>query len=153
MNYEFTKEQNDRIAGLASKMKLVGLVSIVLGVLLLIAAVLLLAAIFQDKLPADVVSKIPEEVRSQIPANNYLWAIFAQSVVVGIVFLLIGVWTRSSAASFQDIVATTGRDISHLMGALDALHKMYSLLYTVIVLIVLAVVVFVGLQLYLKYAA
>src|SRR5262245_63083635 len=109
MSHEFTGEQNDLIGRLAHKMSVVGLVSILFGLLYLISAVLLLAFIFQDKLPADVVSKIPDDVRSQVPSTNYLWGVFAQTMLAGIIFLLIGVWTRSSAASFQELVATTGR--------------------------------------------
>src|SRR5262249_54991694 len=117
MSYEFTSEQNDLIGRLAKKMSLVGLISVVFGVLYLLSAVLLLAFIFQDKLPADAVSKIPEDVRSKVPSTGYLWGVLIQTLLSGIIFLLIGIWTRSSAASFQEIVATTGRDISHLMSA------------------------------------
>ena len=37
------------------------------------------------------------------------------------------------------------------MSALSSLHKMYSLLYTLIIVTLLAVLVAVGLQLYLRY--
>ena len=42
MSYEFTSEQNDLIGGLAKKMSLVGLVSVVFGALYLLSAVLAL---------------------------------------------------------------------------------------------------------------
>src|SRR5262249_17696967 len=128
MSYEFTSEQNDLIGGLAKKMSLVGLVSVVFGVLYLLSAVLLLAFIFQDKLPADVVSKIPDEVRSKVPSTSYLWGVVIQTVLAGLIFLLIGIWTRSSAASFHEIVVATGRDISHLLKEVSSLHNMYRLL-------------------------
>jgi len=151
MSYEFTSEQNDLIGRLARKMSLVGLVSAVFGVLYLLSAVLLLAFIFQDKLPADVVSKIPDDVRSKVPSTSYLWGVLIQTLLSGMIFLLLGIWTRSSSASFQEIVATTGRDISHLMNALSSLHKMYSLLYTLIIVTLLAGLIALGLQLYLRY--
>jgi len=153
MNYEFTSEQNDLIGRLARKMSLVGLVSVVFGVLYLLSAVLLLAFIFQDKMPADVVSKIPEDVRSKVPSTTYLWGVLIQTLLAGLIFLLIGIWTRSSAASFHEIVVTTGRDISHLMNALSSLHKMYNLLYTLIIVTLLACLIALGLQLYLRYSA
>lgn len=152
MSYEFTGEQNDLIGRLARKMGLVGLVNVIVGVLYLVSAVLLLAFVFQDRLPAEVVQKIPDDVKKQVPANTYLWGIVVQTALAGLIFLLIGVWTRSAAADFADIVKTSGRDISHLMAALSSMHKMYSLLYTLIVVTVLAFLVGLGLQLYLRYA-
>lgn len=151
MSYEFTGEQNDLIGRLAKKMGLVGTVNVIVGVLYLVSAVLLLAFIFQDKLPADVIAKIPDDVKSKVPANTYLWGIVIQTALAGLIFLLIGVWTKSAAASFQDIVATTGRDISNLMGALSSLHKMYALLYTLIIATLVAFLVGLGLQLYLRF--
>ena len=70
MSHEFTGEQNDLIGRLANKMSVVGLVSVMFGVLYLLSAVLLLAFIFQDKLPADVVTKIPDEVRAKVPTTT-----------------------------------------------------------------------------------
>jgi hypothetical protein len=151
MSHEFTGEQNDLIGRLANKMSVVGLVCVVFGVLYLLSAVLLLVFVFQDKLPADVVSRIPDDVRSRVPSTNYLWGVLIQTLLAGVIFLAIGVWTRSSAASFREIVTTTGRDIGHLMSALASLHKMYSLLCTLIIVTLLAALVAVGLQLYLRY--
>ena len=153
MSHEFTGEQNDLIGRLAHKMSVVGLVSILFGLLYFVSSALLLACIFQDRLPADVASRIPDEVRSQVPSTNYLWGVFAQTMLAGIIFLLIGVWTRSAATSFQEIVTTTGRDIGHLMSALSSLHKMYSLVYTLIIVTLIVVLVAIGLQLYLRYGA
>ena len=73
MSHEFTcRTANDLIGRLASKMKVVGLVSILFGFLYLLSACLLLAIVFQDKLPADVAAKIPDDVRSKIPSNTPL---------------------------------------------------------------------------------
>ena len=56
-----------------------------------------------------------------------------------------------AASSFQEIVSTTGRDITHLMNALGSLHKMYSLLYTLVIVTLLAVLLAVAFQLYLQF--
>jgi hypothetical protein len=64
-------------------------------------------------------------------------------LIGGLVEIVLGVWTRRAADSFQKIVDTKGRDISHLMDALVDLLKMYRLQYTllVIALVLLAVAV------------
>jgi hypothetical protein len=64
-------------------------------------------------------------------------------IIAGGVNIFLGVWTRSAAESFQQIVTTKGRDISHLMNALSDLLKMYRLQYMLllIALALLAVVV------------
>ncbi|MBX9625120.1 MAG: hypothetical protein K2X82_15040 [Gemmataceae bacterium] len=152
MSYEFTGEQNDLIRRLSRKMSLVGTVCVVFGVLYLLSSVLLLVFLFKDRIPADVMQKIPAEVQSQVPANDYLWGIVVQTGLAALLFLLIGSWTRSAAAAFGEIVTTTGRDVSHLMAALSSLHKMYSLMYTLIIATVLAFLVGLGLQLYLRSA-
>jgi hypothetical protein len=150
--YEFTPEQNDLIGDLAKKMRLVGLISVVLGVLNLLSAILLLVFIFQDKIPANVVASIPEDARKELPPTNYLWGFVIQGAASGLILLLIGIWTRASAASFQLIVDTTGRDISHLMDALGSLRKMYTLLYTLIVIILILFVVGLVVQLFGRFA-
>ncbi len=150
--YEFTREQNELIGDLAGKMRLVGLIGVVLGILNLLSALLLLLFVFQDRLPADMLQRIPEEVRKQMPPTAYLWGYLLQVAAVGLIFLLLGVWTRSSASSFHQIVDTSGRDISHLMEALDSLRRMYALLYSLIVVTLLVFLVGLGLQLYHRFA-
>jgi hypothetical protein len=149
--YEFTREQNDLIGDLAGKMKLVGVVGVVLGILNLLSALLLLVFIFQDRLPVDVLQRIPEDLRRQMPSTTYLWGFLLQAAAIGLIWLLLGVWTVSSATSFQQIVDTTGRDVNHLMDALGTLRQMYSLLYTLIVVTVLVFLVGLGLQLYHRF--
>ena len=87
MSYEFTGEQNTLIERLAGKMSFVGLISVVFGVLYLLSAVMLLGFIFQDRLPPDVVQRIPDEVRSQVPTGNYLWGVAIQTGVAGLIFM------------------------------------------------------------------
>jgi hypothetical protein len=54
-----------------------------------------------------------------------------QSVLVALAmlfYLALGTWTSKSAKAFAEIVLTRGRDIDHLIDALDNLRKMYALL-------------------------
>lgn len=152
MSYEFTKEQNELIGGLASKMRLVGLLAVVVGIINLVSALMLLVFVFQDRLPAEMIEQIPPEVRSEMPPKDFLWGIILQGATTGLIFLMIGLWTRAASASFRDIVATTGRDITHLMDALSSLYKKYSLMYMLIVVALLFVLVGLLLQLALRYA-
>jgi hypothetical protein len=151
--YEFTTQQNELIGDLAGKMRLVGLVAMVLGVLNMLSAILLLVFVFQDRLPADILQRIPEDVRANLPPTAYLWGYLLQAAAAGLIFLMLGSWTRSAAASFQRIVDTTNRDIGHLMEALNSLRKMYSLLYSLIVITVIVFLVGLGIQLYHRFAA
>jgi hypothetical protein len=150
--YEFTKAQNREIAGLARKMRLVGLVAVLLGVINLILGLLLLIYAFRDQLPAEALRRIPEDTLKQLAPPSQLWAVVLQAVASGLIFLLIGLWTRSAAAGFQQIVDTTGRDIGHLMSALGSLHKMYSLLYTLIIVGILAFLLTIGVFLYTRFS-
>jgi hypothetical protein len=43
-------------------------------------------------------------------------------------YLALGSWTNNAARAFERIVTTRGRDIEHLMKALENLRKMYGLL-------------------------
>jgi hypothetical protein len=142
--YEFTENQNKVLSDLAAKMRLVGLFLVLVGLVsfLLTAAVLLF--IWKDRLPADVVAKIPEDAYKLLPPSNQLWGIAIYSGVAGLIFLLFGMWTRFAASGFQKIVDTKGHDIEHLMGAVGSLHSMYSLLYTIIMVGLIAVLVGVG---------
>jgi hypothetical protein len=170
--YEFSDDQNRLIGGLAGKMNFVGLLAVILGVLNLLMALLVIAAVYRDRIPADwkaktseyvekAREKLPEDVRKQaeqysldkLPANNHLWGIAIAIAASGLFYLLLGIWTRSASHSFRKIVDTRGNDISHLMDSLEALHQMYSLLYTLLVLVLLAGVVALGLTLYKYYAA
>lgn len=149
--YEFTEVQNRQIGSLARKMRLVGLVAVVLGVVELILGILLLIYAFRDQLPAEVLRRIPEDTLKQLPPPSQLWSVVVQAGASGLIFLLIGLWTRTAAAEFQQIVNTTGSDVSHLMSALASLHKMYSLLYTLIIVGILAFLLSIGLLLYARF--
>ena len=170
--YEFSDEQNKLIGGLAAKMRFVGLFAVILGVLNLLMALLVVAAVYRDRIPADWKSKtkdyvekarekLPEDVRKQaeqysvdkLPPNDHLWGIAISTGATGLFYLLLGIWTRSAAGSFRKIVTTQGSDIRNLMDGMGALHQMYSLLYTLLMLVLVAGVVAIVLTLYKYYAA
>jgi hypothetical protein len=165
--YEFTADQNKLIGSLAGKMRFVGLFAVILGVINLLLALLVVAAVYRDRIPPDwktktndylekAREKLPEDVRKQaeqysldkLPPNNHLWGIAIGSAVTGLFYLLLGVWTRSAGASFQKIVDTQGSDIKHLMDGMGSLHQMYSLLYTLLVIVLLAGIISLCLTLY-----
>jgi hypothetical protein len=154
--YEFTSEQNTLIGGLGSKMRFVGMFAVVLGVVNLLIALLVVLAVYQDRVPATwkaktkdylekAREKLPDDVKKQaeeyslekLPANHHLWGIAVNLGVVGLFYLLMGVWTRSAGASFLKIVTTQSNDITHLMNGLRSLHSMYSLLYTLLMVTLL----------------
>ena len=171
-NYEFSSDQNKLIGSLAGKMSFVGLLAVILGVLNLLMALLVVVAVYRDRIPADwkaktneyvekAREKLPEDVRKQaeqysldkLPPNNHLWGIAIGTGAGGLFYLLLGIWTRSASKSFRKIVDTRGNDISNLMNGLLSLHRMYSLLYTLLLLVLLAGLVSVGLTLYKHYVA
>ena len=68
-------------------------------------------------------------------------------------YLLLGTWTRSAAGSFRRIVTTQGGDVRNLMDGMASLHRMYSLLYVLLLLILLSGIVALGLTVWRHFAA
>jgi hypothetical protein len=58
----------------------------------------------------------------------------AGPIVSGTLACVIGLWTQRSSVSFKDVVYTEGRDISHLIAALEDLRKLYSLQFWILIL-------------------
>jgi hypothetical protein len=157
--YEFDQNQNFLFSALAVRMRLVGLFLAAVGVLNILAGLIVIVAIYRAKLPQDYVDSVLQktseatkaDVKAQLdklPPDNQLWGLAIGGLVNGLLYLLIAVWTRSAAASFQRIVATRGHDISNLMDALVSLNKMYTLIYTIIVIGLLLILVTLGLFLF-----
>jgi hypothetical protein len=46
-----------------------------------------------------------------------------------LLFIVVGIWTHRAGREFRSVAETQGKDISHLMGALENLLKFYTLLY------------------------
>jgi hypothetical protein len=103
--FEFDVNQNDLLEDLSGKMRFVGLLLLVVGALNGVAGVIILFSKMQDGL---------------------------SSIVAGVIFVLIGFWTRQASTSFTQIVETEGHDISNLMIALGELRKLYALQYWMI---------------------
>jgi len=157
--YEFSPAQNDIFGGLARRMRGVGAFLIVVALLNFLVAALVVLAIYRAKLPEDyvkvVLEKASETTRTdlnaqlaKLPPDNHLWGIAISNAVNGLLYLLLGVWTRSAAGSFKKIVDTSGSDIGHLMEALSALDRMYGLIYTIIVIGLLLFLAAMGLFIY-----
>ena len=168
VKYEFTEEQNSRLRSLAGKMTLVGFFSAAFGVFALLTCLLTVAFIFKDRLPAGFRQKageyaqkaqasLPENLKQEasqyaldrIPTgHNFLSGVAIFTGVTGLIFLLQGIWTRSSAASFQKVMDTRGNDIEHLMNAVGSLQSMYGQIYLLLLAGLLAAVVAIGLTVY-----
>jgi hypothetical protein len=61
------------------------------------------------------------------------------ALITGVVFLLLGIWSRRAASGFQAVAKTRGGDIGHLMVALKSLSKLYGFLALLILIVVLIV--------------
>lgn len=108
-SYEFSADQNEVIGKLAAAMQWVAIPLIIVGILYAISAVAHFAWVFQD----------------------WSWRVALPVLLVGlggVLYLVLGIWTKRAAASFSEVVSTTGSDVAHLMTALDNLRKTYSLL-------------------------
>src|SRR5262249_15607957 len=89
--YEFSQEQNALIGSLASKMRFVGLFFLAVGVLNVLIALLVVVAVYRDRVPQKWVDQLPEEAKAKVeeqkeklPANNHLWGIAINAGVVGL---------------------------------------------------------------------
>jgi hypothetical protein len=122
--YEFSAEENAVIAALASDMVWVAMPLLLVGILYGLGVLVAVVRSFQDP--------------------HYLF----QAAIIGLAmlfFLVLGSWTSRSAQAFGQIVATRGRDINHLMDALNNLRKMYGLLSLVVkVYVVLVGIAVIG---------
>jgi len=48
--------------------------------------------------------------------------------------LLIGIWTLNAGKSFRLVVDTKGQDIPHLMNAINALRKLYTMMFWILII-------------------
>jgi len=138
--YEFTPDQNKVIGDTASKMKLVGLILLVFGLINLAQAIMFQVVFHQiqsESLDVELKDKLVSIDKRE------RWIITGYLVVVGAVLACAGAWTRSAGVSFAEIVKTSGKDVSHLMEGFKTLNKMYSLMATVLVAAILACVVLI----------
>lgn len=111
LDYEFSQSQNELISDLSAKMRFVSMFLIGLGVLATITGLV------------------------TILRGGF------SSIVSGIVYLVIGLWTNKAASSFKMIVETQGNDIENLMGALGELRKLYRLQYWLLIIALVFIVI------------
>ena len=52
-----------------------------------------------------------------------------EHALLDLLFIVVGIWTHRAGREFRSVAETQGKDISHLMGALANLLKLYTLLY------------------------
>lgn len=122
--YEFNEIENGGFRDLASKMRFVGLMSVIFGVLLMVLG---LATLLTGGAGG------------------------VGSIVQGLFAMFVGIWTRSAAGAFQRIVDTEGNDIGNLMHAVGELRRIYGLQR---VLLIIALVFFaLGVILFFLFAA
>ena len=108
-SYEFAENQESIISGVASSMRMVGLVLLTLGVLRLVVA---------------LVGGITGHIGSGLVAAGF----------EGILGLVIGSFTMQAGAAFRKIIGTKGNDIGHLMEAFIALRSLYRVQITLLVI-------------------
>jgi hypothetical protein len=131
--YEFNQGQNAFLIDLSNKMRGVGFIWRLVGLL-----GLGLAALIGYRAYQHYQWNFPPEV----------WAALSGHAFVGLFNLLIGGWTLSASASFRQIASTEGRDMSHLMNGLRSLYQMFALIYTLMVLAIILFLVSLGLAVY-----
>jgi hypothetical protein len=112
--YEFSPEQNDTIARLSNAMRWVSVPMLALGALCTVNLIMSIVWLVQTKSYQDWHA-----------IGTMLYLLFST-----LLFLAFAVWTSRSSLEFQQITETSGQDISHLMGALDGLRKVYGVLAT-----------------------
>jgi hypothetical protein len=155
--YEFDDSQNQLIGGLARKMGLVGFVMLFFGLLQIVHGVTTLvasrnpdrviAAAEKAGMPAEQLSMLKEALAGGFWASPLTVSSLAFAMA-GLFLFLLGLWTRKAAMSFAGIVQTKGRDVERLMDALGAMHRKYSLMYTVLLVAALVSIVSLGLALW-----
>jgi hypothetical protein len=148
--YEFSESQNQLIGSLARKMRLVGFVMLLFGLLQLINGVLtlvmsrdpdrMIAAARQAGMAEEQVAALREAMAGGFWSSPL--AVTATAMAFSGLFLfLIGLWTQQAGGGFSGIVQTRGRDIARLMDALQAQHRAYALMYTILMVAAILAVV------------
>ena len=73
----------------------------------------------------------------------------SQELEVGLLFLtllfvVLGIWTHRAGRQFRSVAETIGKDISHLMGALENMLKFYTLLYILFFIVLVFAIIQLG---------
>ncbi|MCR9159795.1 MAG: hypothetical protein ACE37F_05555 [Nannocystaceae bacterium] len=105
--YEFTNEENEKIALVGARATLWGYISVVTGVLALIG--LVVSLVFKDELISHGLEP------------NYVTVFVVALVPVVLTHLVISMLYMGAGKSLQAVVHTQGNDVEHLMQSLDKL--------------------------------
>jgi hypothetical protein len=145
--FEFSESQNKLIGDLAMKMGLVGFVMIFFGLLQLINGVTTLimsrspdrviAAAQKAGMPEGQLGVLKESLSGGFWSSPISVAALTFAIA-GVLLFLVGLWTREAARGFGGIALTKGKDISQLMGALEALHRKYGMIYYILLVAAIA---------------
>ncbi len=100
--YEFTYSDNSIIGNLGSKMSFVGLFMLGIGLFFF----------------ASVIIRWVQSHHLEVAL-----------LFLTLLFIVVGIWTHRAGREFRSVAESHGKDISHLMGALENLLKLYTLLY------------------------
>ncbi len=100
--YEFSYSENAVLGNLGSKMSVVGLFMLGIGLFFFVSGI----------------------VRWTQSHDLDVGLLF-----LSLLFIVVGIWTHRAGREFRSVAETEGKDISHLMGALTNLLKLYTLLY------------------------
>lgn len=120
--YEFNTSQNELFADLAKKMKFVGILLLIGGILTVIMGLFITVSwIFVQQ--------------EDVPISSGI-----SSIIQGVFLIFIGNWTRKAALGFSRIVKTTNNDIENLMGAMGELRKLYTLQYVLAIILIVFIV-------------
>ena len=155
--YEFNPQQNQLIAALARKMAMVGFFIMLFGGLQMVNGIVSLISFRNpDKViaaakTAGASDEMLKKLGQALTADGWL-SPAAMAVLsfgfAGFLMLLVGVWTQQSASGFKGITQSQGHDISNLMAALEAMHKKYHLMYTILWIVAIASLISLALNLY-----
>lgn len=115
--HEFTYSENSIIGNLGSKMSFVGLFMLGIGLFFFSTVII-------------------------------RWVQFHHLEVallfLTLLFIVVGIWTHRAGREFRIVALTHGKDISHLMGALENLVKLYTLLYVLFFIALVFAVIQLG---------
>ena len=139
-SYEFNESENKVFAGLAARSRGVGFWSMLYGILILMAFV-------YGCIPKSPLG--PMELQNgglsaavkigRVDFKDGVSNIDLGAFVTGMVFLLLGIWSRAAGTGFQAVAKTQGSDIGHLMTALRNLSRLYGFLDRLIFFVVLLI--------------
>jgi hypothetical protein len=159
--YEFNPQQSRLIADLARKMSMVGFFIMLFGGLQMVNGIFslisfrhpdkVIAAAKAAGVPDDKIKQLEQALTADGLLSPAAMAALAFGIS-GFLMLLVGVWTQQAAVGFAGIAQSQGHDISSLMGALEAMHKKYHLMYTILWIVAIAALISLVLNLYHMWA-